>query len=296
MNIKFRNYKNDTRFGGDYYEICNFLKRINQSTVTTPNFLWARWVWMISRPVDNENLKNKIGIWEDDGKIVALATYELTFGEVFVCVDSDYDFLKEEIINYAKQNLSKSGSLKVAISDYDRSFQRLALKNGFRPTQEKQNVSAIEISDELKYELPDGFRVISMAEDWDFLQYNRVMWRGFDHEGEAQQDEDEIQWRKTMLSSPHIKPELTIAIVAPNGNYVSHCGLWYSPGENYSYVEPVATDPEYRKLGLGKAAVYEAILRAKKLGAKEAYVVTSKQFYYNIGFTPLTTETWWKWN
>lgn len=296
MKIKFRNYKNDTRFGSDYYEICNFLKRINQSTVTTPNFLWARWVWMISRPVDNENLKDKIGIWEDDGKIVALATFELTFGEVFVCVDSDYDFLKEDILSYVKQNLSKEGSIKVVISDSDRNFQRLAFKNGFRPTQDKQNVSVIEISDELKYELPDGFRVISMADDWDFLQYNRVMWRGFDHEGEARQDQYEIQWRKTMLSSPHIKPELTIAIVAPNGNYVSHCGLWYNPGENYSYVEPVATDPDYRKMGLGKAAVYESISRAMKLGAKEAYVATSKQFYYNIGFTPLTTETWWKWN
>lgn len=120
------------------------------------------------------------------------------------------------------------------------------------------------------------------------------MWRGFDHEGEPTQDEEDIQWRKAMLSSPHINPELIIAIVAPNGNYASHCGLWHSPGDNYAYVEPVATDPEYRKMGLGKAAVYESILRAKYLGAKEAYVVSSQQFYNNIGFKPLTTETWWE--
>jgi len=294
MEIKFRNYDNDRRFGDDYHKVCNFLKRINQSKVITPNFLWARWVWMISRPVDNENLKNKIGIWEDEGKIVALATYELTLGEVFVCVDFDYDFLKQDILRYAKYNLSCEDDLKVIISDSDVNFQSLASKSGFRPTQVKQNVSMIEISDEIKYKLPDGFRVISMADDWDFLQYNRVMWRGFDHDGEAPQDEDEIQWRKTMLSSPHLKSEIIIAIVAPNGNYVSHCGLWYNPGDTYSYVEPVSTDPEYRKMGLGKAVVYEALLRAKQLGAKEAYVVSSQQFYYNIGFKPFTTETWWE--
>jgi hypothetical protein len=73
MKIKFRNYKNDARFGSDYCKVCNFLDRINQREVITPNFLWARWTWAISRPVDNENLKNEIGIWEDDGKIVALA-------------------------------------------------------------------------------------------------------------------------------------------------------------------------------------------------------------------------------
>jgi predicted N-acetyltransferase YhbS len=74
---------------------------------------------------------------------------------------------------------------------------------------------------------------------------------------------------------------------------VSHCGLWYNLGDTYSYVEPVATDPEYRKMGLGKAVVYEALLRGMQLGAKEAYVVSSQQFYYNIGFKPFTTETWW---
>jgi GNAT superfamily N-acetyltransferase len=294
MKIKFRNYENDPRFGSDYNKVCDFLSRINKEAVTTPNFLWGRWVWMISRPVDDEELKNKMGIWEDEDKIVALATYEGTFGEVFVCVDRDYDFLKEEILSYAKENLSKDGSLSVMIPDGDRYFQRLALKRGFRPTQHKQNVAAIDINDGVKYELPAGFHIVSMADDWDFYQYNRVMWRGFNHEGEPSQEVEDIEWRKTMLSSPHLIPEITIAVVAPNGNYVAHCGLWYATGDDYAYVEPVATDPEYRKMGLGKAAIYESLLRAKKLGAKEAFVVSSQQFYYNIGFKPIATETWWE--
>lgn len=294
MNVKFRNYKNNSRFGEDYYKITDFLMRINKEEVTTPNFLWGRWVWMISRPVDDEELKNRIGIWEDEGKIVALATHELALGEAYVCVDREYNFLKEEIISYAKEKLSKDGSLNIIIPDGDRYFQRLALNSGFRPTQHRQNVAVIDIDDELKYELPAGFQVVSMADNWDFCKYNRVMWRGFNHEGEPSQEEEDIDWRKTMLSSPHLIPEITVAVVAPDGNYVSHCGLWYAPGEDYAYVEPVATDPEYRKRGLGKAAIYEALFRAKNLGAKEAFVVSSQQFYYNIGFKPIATETWWE--
>ena len=165
---------------------------------------------MISRPVDDEHLRNRIGIWEDDGKIVALATYELAFGEVFVCIDCEYDFLMQDIFNYGKQNLSCSGRLMVIIADGNRKLQNIALKNGFRPTKSKQCVSTLEINDNVSYMLPEGFRFVSMADDWDFFQYNRVMWRGFDHGGEPSQDAEDIQWRKTMLSSPHIIPELII--------------------------------------------------------------------------------------
>lgn len=294
MTIKFRNYEDHERFGEDYHKVYDFLKRINQNRVITPNFLWARWVWMISRPVDNENLKNKISLWEDDDQIVGLATYEDTFGEIFICVDPDYNFLRQEILNYAIGNLSLDGTLKVMIPDRDTTFQNLALRSGFQSTLEKQTVLMIKITDALNYQLPEGFRIVSMSDDWDFLQYNRVMWRGFDHDGEAPQDEEEILWRKTMLSSPHLEPEITIAVVAPNGNYVAHCGLWYKEGDHYAYVEPVVTDPEYRQIGLGKAVVYETLLRARKMGAQEAYVISSQKFYYNIGFKSYATETWWE--
>ncbi len=279
MSICFRNYQNDTRFGSDYYKICNFLVRINKKKVITPNFLWARWVWMISRPVDNENQRNTIGIWEDNGIIVALATYELCFGEVYICVDLEYRFLIHEILSYAEQYLL---------------IQRLAQEDGYYPSQARQLVSVLDINDTIRYSLSEGFKITSMADGWDFYQYNRVMWKGFDHDGEPTQDEDDIEWRKTMLSSPHLVPELVISVIAPNGHYISHCGLWHMPDSDYAYVEPVATDPSYRKMGLGKASVLEAVKRAGEFGAKEVYVCSSQQFYYNIGFYPVATETWWE--
>lgn len=294
MAIKFRNYVNDARFGKDYHNVCDFLMRINEKDVTTPNFLWSRWVWMISRPVDNEEQRNKIGIWEDDGKIVALATFELTFGQVFIIVDKEYRYILENIIEYAKTDLSSDGSLKIIINDKDEEFQAIAAKNGFRPTQKKQCVAKLDLENNLKYQLPDGFSITSMADDWDYRKYNSVMWRGFGSADPVDQSEEMIDWRKTMLSSPHLIRDITIAVVAPNGNYVSHCGLWHNGSETYVNIEPVATDPDHRGMGLAKAAIYEAVTRAKKLGAKTAYVVSSQQFYYNIGFRPHVTETWWE--
>ncbi|HBP38077.1 MAG TPA: GNAT family N-acetyltransferase, partial [Clostridiales bacterium] len=54
-----------------------------------------------------------------------------------------------------------------------------------------------------------------------------------------------------------------------------------------------ATDPAYRKMGLGRAAVLEAIRRCGVLGARRAFVGSSQQFYYSIGFRPYATSTFW---
>ena len=99
----------------------------------------------------------------------------------------------------------------------------------------------------------------------------------------------ETEWNR-----PNINLDLKIFVVAPNGDFVSHCGMWYDKTIDCALVEPVATEPAYRKMGLGKAAVLEGIKRCGKLGAKRAYAGSSQQFYYNIGFRPYKTSRWWE--
>ena len=66
-----------------------------------------------------------------------------------------------------------------------------------------------------------------------------------------------------------------------DGDYVAHCWVWYHSGET-AYIEPVATVSEYRRKGLGRAVVYEALKRAENQGAKRAIVISGQEFYYNI--------------
>lgn len=70
--------------------------------------------------------------------------------------------------------------------------------------------------------------------------------------------------------------------------------MWYDPEAGYAVIEPVATDPQYRKMGLGRAVVLEGIKRVQKLGAKIAIVGSSQQFYYSIGLRPYKTSTVWR--
>jgi predicted N-acetyltransferase YhbS len=74
---------------------------------------------------------------------------------------------------------------------------------------------------------------------------------------------------------------------------VAFGGLWFDPVNRFGYVEPVATDPDYRRMGLGTAAVLEGIRRCGELGATVAYVGTDTPFYLVMGFKKLFTLNCW---
>lgn len=289
-----RNYLSQPGFTEDYNRVKEFIIRINQENVVSYGYLWGRWEWAFSCNFQDKESLNKIGIWEDDGKIVAVATYEDNLGSAYFLVDSEYNHLKGEMLTYAEENLTKNGEFKAIINNNDREFQRAAASLGYRPTKDYEANAVIDIYDEnTAYTLPEGYKVVSLQDEYDLYKYNRVLWRGFNHEGEPPVTEEAIQGRKNSLSGPGVNLSLNIAVVAPNGDFVSYCGMWYKEGTDYALVEPVATDPDYRKKGLGKAVVLEAVKRCGQLGAKRAYVGSSQQFYYNIGFHPIPAETWW---
>lgn len=294
MAVTFRRYSGGTGFGEAYGEVGDFLVRIEEDT---PGFPWGRWEWFFSldfNALDPASL-SRIGIWEDGGQIVALATYEGNFGETYFCVDGRYNALKPEMLAYARENMGRDGRHLALIGDTDREFQKAALAMGYRPTQRKEHNSVLEICPEaVRYSLPNGYSVKSLADEYDLVKYHHVLWKGFNHGDSPPDMPEEIESRRLSLSGPGVDLRLKTAAVAPDGGFASYCGMWYKPGTMSALVEPVATDPIYRRLGLGRAAVLEAVRRCGEMGAKRAFVGSSQQFYYSIGFYPYSTETFWE--
>jgi len=68
MSIEIRSYTSEKGYSDDFRKICDFLIRINQKKVITPNYLWARWVWQFGPYMNMDNLSH-IGVAEDKGKI-----------------------------------------------------------------------------------------------------------------------------------------------------------------------------------------------------------------------------------
>lgn len=293
MKILFRNYQNNTRFSNDYFNVWRFLKHLNEKEMNNPLFTWGRWDWFISRPSDQEERRSDIGIWEDQGKIVALATFEGKLNEVYLSIDNNYSFLGREIIDYCIKTFMINKELNVFVDDNNLEFIKTLEVMGFKPTNNKEYVYEIDFKTPFVINLCPDYQLFSMSEMIDYEKYNSVMWKGFNHPGKATQTEEEVNFRKTMLSSPNLNRDLTIFVKDRLGDYLAHAGIWYHESDSVAYIEPVATIPEARRKGLAKACIYYGLNKAYKLGARKAIVGSSQEFYKKIGFKKHSSYTSW---
>jgi len=298
MSITFRTYQSPE----DYSRISAFLIANHQRGNRDGNWLEPAWEYMHHHPLFYPQYLHKIGIWEDQGQIVAVAHYETDLGEAFFQFRSGYEHLRTDMLNYAESNLLKSekedGSrwLHAFVNDLDKSFTALVQARGYvHIPEEDRPMARFTIKKRFpRFSLPAGFSLVSLAEEPDWAKVHRVMWRGFNHPGEPDMSPAELESRRTMFDTVTARRDLKIAVAAPNGAFVSFCGMFYQPEGKYGYVEPVATDPDYRRMGLGKAAVLEGIRRCAVLGASYAYVGSDQPFYLALGFNVIYISQCWK--
>ncbi len=293
MRVAARRYDHRT----DYRRVGQFLVRTYRTAGNHINWLQPRWEYMHYHPFIREVELDRIGVWEADGEIVAVVHPEHGMGTVYFEVDPAHAALKEEMLRHAEEHLADTAggarSLRLYINDWDEEFQRFVLREGYARGEGYEEMLRFVIPDPFPaILLPPGFRMRSLADDNDLRKVHRVLWRGFNHEGEP--PPAGIEDRKFMQSAPNFRKDLNIVIEAPGGQFVSYCGLWFEPIRRIAYVEPVATDPDFRRMGLGEAAVLEGVRRCGTEGATVAYVGAGIRFYLSIGFRPFYRLSAWR--
>lgn len=233
----------------DFESISSLLTRLYLPGNRDWNWLQPIWEYAYTHPWFDESALDRIGLWEDDGKLVAVATYESRLGEAFFNVHPGYAHLKVPMLDYAEQYLAAfepAGGryLKAYLNDFDEDFESAVAARCYREEPGSHRpMSQFEIPSPFPpIDLAHGFRLQSLADDNDLRKMDRVLHRGFDHPCEP----------------------------------------------------PVATDPDYRRRGLGRAAVLEGIRRCGALGAAVVYVGTAMPFYLSIGFRRLFTLKCWR--
>lgn len=299
MTVKFFQYNHPE----DYWRVDEFLIAHYQPGNADGNWLEPTWEYMHGHPLLDSSSLDKIGIWEDGGEIVGVVHYESRLGEAFLQFHPAYRHLLQEMLDYAEQNLVGTSSrdarkyLAVYVNDNNEAFRSFVHARGFKlNSQGTRPLYQFTIPAPFPpVTVPVGFQVKSLADDPDWSRVNRVLHRGFNHVGEPPDSQDELDSRRRMFDTPKAQRNLKIVVQAPNGEFVALCGMFFEPTHGYAYVEPVATDPNYRRLGLGKAAVLEGIRRCGVLGASVAYVGSDQEFYQVIGFKKVyNSESWEK--
>jgi GNAT superfamily N-acetyltransferase len=299
QSTRLRHYEHPA----DYERVGEFLAAHYQPGNVDGNWLQPTWEYAQFHPLLDSSSLGKIGIWEADGKSVAVAHYEWNLGDAFFEFHPNYRHLRAAMLDYAQANMMGKSQrdgrkyLCAFVNDNDTEFQRLVELRGYeRYPNGKRPQYCFDIPERFPtISLPAGFRLTSLAEECDWAKVHKVLWRGFDHGDDVPMNEEEYESRRKMFDTPTASRDLKIAVAAPNGDFAAFCGMFYEPHGRFAMVEPVATDPIYRRMGLGKAAVLEGIRRCSLLGATVAYVGSDQQFYKAIGFTKgYITECWLK--
>ena len=245
-------------------------------------------------------LESLTGLWEtEDGKIAGVVNIEhpdLThpgFGEFFIQRHPDHLDLLPEMLDFAEARLVDPGQnrLYIYINPDDHPLRQLLEERGFNAFPE-QTERESEFGRELSSlpespNLPEGFTIQSMADDNNLPKRCRSFGRAFNHP-------DPLEWPslisyEALQEAPDYNKDQDIVVVAPNGDFASFCLIWYDAPNKLATLEPVGTQPEYRRMGLAREAIYEAMRRTAAKGAERVSVGSSAQFYKDIGFEP--TET-----
>lgn len=296
MTIEFQHYNREQ----DYKRVSQFLIRHHQPGNADGNWLEPIWEYMHGHPYLDSSALGKIGLWQDGGEIAGVANYESRLGEAFLQIAPAYRHLLPEMLDYAERSLAGTTDegepeLRVYVNDNDPEFLALVQARGYRQDPRRTRpMYRFDIPDLFPpIRLPQGFALKSIADECDWAKLHRVMWRGFDHPGEPVITDEELESRRKMFDTVTAHLDLKIVTAAPNGEFASICGMFYQPDHRFGYVEPVATDPQYRRMGLGAAAVLEGIRRCARLGATVAYVGSDQLFYQALGFRKVFDSQCW---
>lgn len=270
--------------------------------VSFPPVNWPRmrWEYMHYHPNILDLDTRRIGVVDAGGDVAAVVHFEHAYGALYLQVRPGHDHVKPELVSYAQATFSDASRRRpgwnvvgLYVNDFDLGLASLLEERGFvrMPDAFSETMARADVSRLAPAPLPAGYRLASLADENDLGKVNRVLWRGFEHEGPP--PEDEIEGRRLLQRAPHFRKDLTIVAVAPDGTYASYAGLWTEHENGHCLVEPVATDPDHRRRGLGRAVVVEGLRRAAREDISWGWVGSDLPFYRSVGFERVFQAHFW---
>ncbi|MGO4949158.1 GNAT family N-acetyltransferase [Paenibacillus sp. DRB1-1] len=292
----------------DFLRIRDFLKHSLKSSPDLKNWFIDRWnfcrYWGQIMHNKFEMWPETVGIWEDEHKEIVAVVHPEGEGDTgeahFQLADLDFsnEFLNE-LIDYAEMKLALHNegvtTIDLIVNEDGEQLKELLKKRSYILQNGKETTSYMNVPHDVKVELPKGFRISDANEVGDFE-------KGFAHgrafgyfKGDYPDHNVAERCYISLRNAPDYIPELDVVILDQNNEVASFTTLWYDELNKIGILEPVGTIPKYRKMGLGKAVIYEAIKRVKDKGVERIFVGSDQPFYLSIGFSlAYSKEVWQK--
>lgn len=267
------------------YKDSSDLKRMQKLTqaiwTLEPNYHIGDLAWQRHRHAGREDDWDT-AIWEMDGKPVAWGWIQKP-GELICQVDPDFPEMAKDVIDWFDK-ITKTNEQKVTVLETESHLISALEDSLFNPLAENPEVLTKISLDSCSFpvQLPDKFkgRHIKGSEDLT----NRVAVHKAAFHGSRVTEESYLN---VMNTYPY-DSSLDWVIESPNGEFVASCLIWFDEDNKVGLLEPVGTDPRFRRMGLASSVCKLALNALRDKGAKTAVVVCTSpkthEFYKSIGF------------
>ncbi|HET9909834.1 MAG TPA: GNAT family N-acetyltransferase [Anaerolineales bacterium] len=247
--------------------------------------------WLFYTDVPEETWRSHIRLWFEDDKLIGWAL--LTLGEdvfdVYVSPHLRGDAQEQEMLAWASQEMSAHGDVQnIWAAEDDDVRTRWLEENGFRPEEAHFIHFSRSLSGPLASPpLPEGFSIRTARGPEDARLRSVASHAAF---GSGKPFDE--YWPRTLrfMQSAVYIPEHEIFVISPNGEVAAFCIIWTDEHTKVGHFEPVATHPNFQRMGLGKSLLFESLRRLKSEGMNEADVFTNHdnpaaiRLYESVGF------------
>lgn len=221
-------------------------------------------------------------IWEMDDRTVAWGWIKLP-GSLMFQVNPDYAELSKEIIDWFDQ-MTETNVQRVTVLETETHLISALEDSLFTPIVETPEVlSKITLdSGPFPVKLPNTFTARHMKGTEDVTKRVRVHRAAF-HPSKVTEE----SYLNVMNAYPY-DASLDWVIESLSGEFVALCLIWFDEVNKVGLLEPVGTDPAFRRMGLASSVIKCALHALAEKGAKTAIVVSISpdtfEFYKSIGF------------
>ena len=237
-------------------------------------------------------------LWTHDGEIVAWGWIWLP-GHLELLVDPAWPALAGDVLDWFAATATAT-TRTVTVTDTQTHVVAALTAHGYRPDDNAGELTYMSrgLADLPESVLPAGFtaRSVRCQQDLDRrVAVHRAAWPT------SRVPITEESYGTVMAAWPY-RADLDWIVESPDGEFVASCLVWLDEQNAVGELEPVGTDPRFRRMGLGRAVCFAALRALRQAGAAEAVVYPSDHgdpgataLYAAMGFQPYNrTRTYTK--
>lgn len=237
-------------------------------------------------------------LWESGGEVVAWGWAELP-DRLALLVDPARPELAGTVLDWFA-GVAEKPRVSVTVLDAETHLIAALERQGFvcqkgSIFQNFKSRSLVELPEPV---LPEGYRARPVRGDEDVAErvaVHRAAW----HPSRV----TEASYRNVMAAWPY-RADLDWVVEAPDGRLVANCLIWLDERNGVGELEPVGTDPRFRRRGFGRAVCLAAMHALRDAGANSAIVYPVRghpdhpapfPLYAGLGFRPYARTLTYVW-